>query len=636
MDEEPCSGGTATCTQQAVCQYCGQSYGELDPANHAGGFNADGFCRDCGGYQPAAHNNESDYYEISNIGQLYWFAGLVNGNLKDGTEKNTSANGKLTADIDLDGYNWFPIGQYTDNPDAIPAENHHTNSEYYGTFDGNFHVISNLFVSLEYPYEGGLFGRIGGGTVKNLGIENASIISTATLLNGNGVRVGVIAGENTTGTIENCYTAGTIVLENKEGGQRGGIAGETNSGTIRNSFTTYETLTAAGNGETITNSYAASDLNDKQFASGELAWMLNVKTQGGTTWRQTIGTDTYPNFRSESTVYASTCVGGGFAFYNKEENTEAYHLQDTSSSHTQVIGDTLTLSADVQNDAGQSTNQAVSYQWYQKQEILTPAPTEIFPPDDWEKNNGIYTSTEYAHRLDATFTVGEDGKAIGFEYQLPQGSEIELGYSFWGDNYHSDYTFVRGSESDGTWQQIVFEDLSAGTYRLRIELMPISESSVSLKLQTTYEDYVEIADATEKTYTLPTVTETGIFEYMVKASFKDSSEQVEMAVTVVGPVYYVTIPAQAAAGESFTVTAEAESISRTQELLVTVSGTSGENNAFTLQSEEGATLEYSLKNGNIVLGIGDPVLSVKNGKTGSSQITCSPTRRVTPEPIPAP
>ena len=83
-------------------------------------------------------------------------------------------------------------------------------------------MISNLTVSMEYPYESGLFGRVSGGTVRNLGIENASIISTATLSDGaSGVRVGVIAGENTTGTIENCYTAGTIVLENKEGGQRG-------------------------------------------------------------------------------------------------------------------------------------------------------------------------------------------------------------------------------------------------------------------------------------------------------------------------------------------------------------------------------------------------------------------------------
>ena len=29
-----CSGGTATCTEKAVCEYCGKAYGKLDPKNH--------------------------------------------------------------------------------------------------------------------------------------------------------------------------------------------------------------------------------------------------------------------------------------------------------------------------------------------------------------------------------------------------------------------------------------------------------------------------------------------------------------------------------------------------------------------------------------------------------------------------
>ena len=33
-DEEACSGGTAACTAKAVCQVCGRSYGDLDPDNH--------------------------------------------------------------------------------------------------------------------------------------------------------------------------------------------------------------------------------------------------------------------------------------------------------------------------------------------------------------------------------------------------------------------------------------------------------------------------------------------------------------------------------------------------------------------------------------------------------------------------
>ena len=34
LETKDCSGGTATCTEKAVCEVCGKSYGELDPKNH--------------------------------------------------------------------------------------------------------------------------------------------------------------------------------------------------------------------------------------------------------------------------------------------------------------------------------------------------------------------------------------------------------------------------------------------------------------------------------------------------------------------------------------------------------------------------------------------------------------------------
>ena len=33
-----CSGGTATCKDKAICEICGQPYGEVDPTNHVGGI----------------------------------------------------------------------------------------------------------------------------------------------------------------------------------------------------------------------------------------------------------------------------------------------------------------------------------------------------------------------------------------------------------------------------------------------------------------------------------------------------------------------------------------------------------------------------------------------------------------------
>ncbi len=64
LDEEECHGGTATCTNKAICEVCGHEYGELDPDNHsdheteiknykeatctASGYSGDTYCTGCG------------------------------------------------------------------------------------------------------------------------------------------------------------------------------------------------------------------------------------------------------------------------------------------------------------------------------------------------------------------------------------------------------------------------------------------------------------------------------------------------------------------------------------------------------------------------------------------------------------
>ena len=72
LDEEACTGGTAACTAKAVCQVCGQPYGDLDPDNHinlteveagaatqqAEGNTAYWYCEDCGRYFADADASE--------------------------------------------------------------------------------------------------------------------------------------------------------------------------------------------------------------------------------------------------------------------------------------------------------------------------------------------------------------------------------------------------------------------------------------------------------------------------------------------------------------------------------------------------------------------------------------------------
>ncbi len=118
-----------------------------------------GFCaHDCAGvYEPATETNDKydingdgntdQVYEIANAGQLYWFAGLVNGTLAD-VQKNNRANAILTADIVVnknvvdnqgnligngsDFIQWTPIGA-----EAINV--------FQGNFNGNGHTVSGLY-----------------------------------------------------------------------------------------------------------------------------------------------------------------------------------------------------------------------------------------------------------------------------------------------------------------------------------------------------------------------------------------------------------------------------------------------------------------------------------------------------------
>ena len=163
-----------------------------------------------------------DPYEIATAEELREFAKLVNGG-------KTDASAVLTDDIDLssvcgpklnDGssVSWTPIG---------------TNSnEYTGTFDGNDHTISGLYINDSSDNYQGLFGYVSG-TVKDLGVSGRVSGPDS----GTGNRVGGVVGRNS-GTVENCYNTGSVSGPDSGSGNRvGGVVGD-NSGTVKNCYNT--------------------------------------------------------------------------------------------------------------------------------------------------------------------------------------------------------------------------------------------------------------------------------------------------------------------------------------------------------------------------------------------------------------
>lgn len=94
----------------------------------------------------------------------------------------------------------------------------------------------------------------------------------------------------------------------------------------------------------------------------------------------------------------------------------------------------------------------------------------------------------------------------------------------------------------------------------------------------------------------------------------------QMNVTyTVQPSYTVTIPASVTLGEKATVSASGVKINKNQNLIVKLTGTSGNNNAFTVTAN-GAELAYTVKNGTTDIAVGSEVLNV-NSTTASNKLS---------------
>ena len=214
-----------------ACKDCPIGYVTKKTETHSIGEN--GFCACNNVYQPAElttdkydideDGSKDAVYEISNAGQLYWFAGLVNGTLS-GVTQNASANAVLTADIVVnknvlksDGtVNEGTFKEWT--PIATNA------SPYTGIFEGQNHTISGLYFKQETSFVG-LFSA-NSGKIANVGILDSYFYGQPYY----GCQVGGVCGYNTAkGAITNCYNTGIV-----RGSETvGGVCGS-NYGTITN------------------------------------------------------------------------------------------------------------------------------------------------------------------------------------------------------------------------------------------------------------------------------------------------------------------------------------------------------------------------------------------------------------------
>ena len=155
---------------------------------------------------------------------------------------------KLTADIDLSGGIWMPIGKYYNY-----GNDNGNNRLFFGKFDGNGHVIKNMHIQwkgTDAKSAWGLFSTLQGAsstsltTVTNLIIENAKVEKEPGFEPyGPDYKVGVVAGEIYGNTeLSNIIIRGSKITDNDETyninneSKIGGIAGNVKTDSKNETF----------------------------------------------------------------------------------------------------------------------------------------------------------------------------------------------------------------------------------------------------------------------------------------------------------------------------------------------------------------------------------------------------------------
>ena len=357
--------------KNVACKDCPIGYVTKETESHSIGEN--GFCACNEVYQPAdlttdkydidGDGSKDAVYEISNAGQLYWFAGLVNGTLS-GETQNASANAVLTADIVVNKNVLKSDGTVNEGTfkEWTPIGNSY-NGSYTGIFEGQNHTISGLYFKQENTEEVGFFGY-NRGKISNVGILDSYFCGFS--------QVGGVCGYNSS-TITNCYNKGVVdgtadrassfggvcgcnlgILTNCYNtgivkGQLfvGGVSGE-NSGTIINcnnegkvSGTEYYVGGVSGeNKKTITNCYNTGIVSGQSYVGGVNGYNINGTIINCNATGEVNGTGSYvggvigmnlnkgtiTNCYYDSTIYTGAAIGTNSGTTTKIEGktTEQY------------------------------------------------------------------------------------------------------------------------------------------------------------------------------------------------------------------------------------------------------------------------------------------------------------------------
>ncbi len=229
-------------------------------------------------------NSKESPYLIENGEQLAKLAQDVAGT--GGAFQNSYEDKyfKLTADIDLGGNSWMPIGVLDKSDSGSGEENADSSSarSFEGYFDGDGHTIRNFVIDTDVSSgssaAAGLFGSVESPDDKTASISNLNVEEVSVLVKQSGSGsgyAGIIVGR-LSGMISNCRADGSIeaVFSGTESSElyMGGIAGAVFGGSVSDCSSGVNVSTESGKGSA----------EDECFAGGIAGFCSEVSVQNCT------------------------------------------------------------------------------------------------------------------------------------------------------------------------------------------------------------------------------------------------------------------------------------------------------------------------------------------------------------------